>query len=369
MNKKLLAVLGVTTLALGVTTACSKDEGKELKVVMITDVGDIDDRSFNQGTWEGMVDYLKPLGYKENTDYKYIKPASQAHADYMTAIDNAVTWGAKAIICPGFLFEAPVHEAQKKYPDVKFLIEDGVPHAGDFNPDITDNTLSVFFNENESGFYAGYAAVKDGNKNLGFTGGMSVPAVKKFGIGYVAGAYYAANEDKVEISIDDDHYTYLGEFFAKPEYKALADAWYKAGTDVIFSAAGGAGASIMAAAEENDKWMIGVDVDQSNQSKKVLTSAKKELAQAVKVFLDGVFGTFEGGQSISLGTKDDGVGLPQTEEAWRFTNFSKDQYNAIYAKVKSGEVVVPADYDSLVTFVAAQGAELKLSKNAVEDTK
>ena len=218
MNKKLLAVLGVTTLALGVTTSCSKEEEKEAKtkVCMITDVGNIDDRSFNQGTWEGIVDYLKPLGYKENKDYKYIKPASKAKADYNKAIDEAVLWGAEAIICPGFLFEQSIFEQQTKYPNIKFLLEDGSPNNGkqddEFKAEIAKNTYSVFFDEHESGFFAGYSAVADGQTNLGFMGGMAVPAVKKFGAGYVAGAYQAAKDLNKEIVITDDHYEYLGTF-------------------------------------------------------------------------------------------------------------------------------------------------------------
>lgn len=369
--KKVFAVLGVTTLALGLA-ACGPTEGSDkVKIAMITDVGNIDDRSFNQGTWEGIVEYLEPLEYVENKDYKYFKPKAQTHADYVAEIENAITWGAEAVICPGFLFETAIYEVQYKYPEVKFLIEDGSPNNGkqgdDFKAEVASNTVSAFFKEQESGFLAGYAAVKDGNTDLGYMGGMAVPAVKNFGMGYVAGAYYAAKEDSVTITMPDNHYTYLGSFEPKNEYKVQADTWYKAGVDVIFAAAGGAGSSVMSAAEENNTLTIGVDVDQSNMSKTVLTSAKKSLNSAVAVFLDGVFDEtkFKGGETLRLGVQEDGVSLPTSDESWRFEKFTKEQYESVYAKIHDGSLVVPTNYAELKTFVEAQGATLEVKESTM----
>lgn len=341
--KKLFALL-VAVLFVFTLSACGREE---FEIAMITDAGDIDDESFNQGTWEGIVAYAE----ENEISHKYYKPSAVSDTAYVNAIDLAVSGGAKIVITPGFLFEKAVHEAQTKYPDVKFILIDGYPHAGDWTPDVADNTASVFFAEHESGFLAGYAAVKDGYTDLGFMGGMAVPAVVKFGIGYIAGAYYAAKEEGVTLSFPDNRYTYLGDFEAKAEHKNAAAAWYNAGTEIIFAAAGGAGSSVMSAASEANAMMIGVDVDQSGNSDTVLTSAMKELGIAVQQLLAAYYADeFPGGEILTKDVTEDGVGLPM--ETSRFTSFSAAQYLAIYTAIENGSVVVPSTYEELTAFFA-----------------
>lgn len=302
------------------------------EIAMITDSGGIDDESFNQGTWEGIKDFADENGLT----YKYYKPITVSDSAYLDAIALAVEGNAKIIVTPGFLFETSIHAAQDLYPDIKFVLIDGSPHNvinwGDMStydgeaPDFTiaSNTKSIFFNEHESGFLAGYAAVKDGFTKLGFTGGMAVPAVVKFGIGYIAGAYYAAAELSIDITFNDDTYHYFGDFGPSDTFKTLAASWYTSGTEIIFSAAGGAGASVMAAAADaaSDAWMIGVDIDQASQGDTVLTSAMKQLGNAVKDALqEYVDGTFTGGSSDYKGVTNGGVALPMATS--RFDNFSQ----------------------------------------------
>ena len=329
--KKLLLL--VAALVLVVTlSACSGAETFE--IAMITDSGGIDDESFNQGTWEGIVEF----GDENDITYKYYKPLEISDAAYLDAIELAVDGGAKVVVTPGFLFSAAIFDAQSLYPEVKFIILDAEPHTADWSTFRTDdNTLPILFNEHESGFLAGYAAVKEGFVNLGFTGGMAVPAVVKFGIGYIAGAYYAAEEDGVTITLGDDNYLYFGNFDADDTNKASAAAMYENGVEVIFSAAGGAGSSVINAATESAAvdYVIGVDVDQSSKSDLVITSAMKELANAVQIALqDYVDGTFVGGTTVVFGVDNNGVGLPMDNSV--FTNFTVAEYDAVYALLVAG---------------------------------
>ena len=327
-----------------------------LKIAMITDSGTIDDESFNQGTWEGIVQYANANGHL----YQYYKPTEVSDTAYLAAIQLAVNDGANVVVTPGFLFETSVYTAQTLYPEVNFILIDGVPHSGwGSDPHLwvtEDNTLSILFNEHESGFLAGYAAVKDGYRHLGFTGGMAVPAVVKFGVGYVAGAYYAAEELGVDITLGDDDYHYFGDFGPSDTFKTYAAGRYTAGVEVIFSAAGGAGGSVMLAAEEvgNGAAVIGVDVDQYYLSDTVITSALKGLGAAVETALESIVdGTFEGGQSIMLGAAEGGVGLPMENSV--FSTFTNADYLAILADISDGTVVVPASHDELAAFLTANG--------------
>jgi len=344
--KKLLLFVSAFVLffSLGNTEVKAADT---FRIAMITDSGTIDDESFNQGTWEGIVEFATD----NSISYKYYKPGEVSDTAYLAAIDLAVAGGAEVVVTPGFLFETSVYAAQTTYPNVKFILIDGTPHTADYSTFlVADNTLSILFNEHESGFLAGYAAVKDGFTKLGFTGGMAVPAVVKFGVGFVAGAFYAAEEMDVEIELGNDRYHYFGDFGPSDEHKNLASSWYVSGTEVIFSAAGGAGSSVMAAAADNNKDMIGVDIDQAGQSDTVLTSAMKQLGVAVQQGLQGwLDGNFAGGETQSKGAVNDGVALPM--DTSRFSTFDQAAYDAIYAKLVDGTVTVPADYAGLVTFL------------------
>ncbi len=316
--------------------------GDTFELALITDVGTINDKSFNQGTWEG----LKKYADEKSISYKYYQPSAKTTDAYVEAIGLAISAGAKVVVCPGYLFEPAVFQAQDTYPETKFILIDGSPNNGDYEnfvARIEDNVQSIFFAEEQSGFLAGYAAVKDGYRKLGFMGGMAVPAVVRFGYGYVQGADYAAKElalakDSVEIK-----YHYLGGFGPDAAYQTMAASWFNAGTEVIFAAAGGAGNSVMAAAEAESKKVIGVDVDQSSQSATVITSAMKMLSIAVYDALTNYYaGSFQGGKSTTLDVTVDGVGLP--DDFSRFTTFTKADYDAIYAKLV-------ADTDSIRTSI------------------
>jgi basic membrane protein A and related proteins len=319
--------------------ALASCEAATYEIAMITDSGDIDDKSFNQGTWEGIVEFAE----ENELTYKYYKPTEVSDDAYLAAIDLAVTAGAKVVVTPGFLFEPSVYAAQTKYPDVNFVLIDGVPHPGDYTTfEVAANTRSILFKEQESGFLAGYAAVMEGFRNLGFMGGIAVPAVVKFGVGFVYGAGIAAAE--LSVTINTEQFEYLGTFAPGDDVKAKAASWYAAGTEIIFVAAGGAGNSVMAAAQEaTDKYVIGVDIDQASQSPTVITSAMKSLAVVVQQALqDYVDGTFTGGQTLVLGAAENAVALPGGE-SFRFVNFTQAQYAAILGRLKNGEFTIPTE--------------------------
>jgi len=342
MKKMFLAL----ALFMSIFTLAACGELEQVEIAMITDYGDIDDESFNQGTWEGIVAFAEDRGIA----HEYYRPADVSDSDYINAIDTAVADGAQIIITPGFLFERAIYESQQNHPDVKFILLDAEPRSEDDEYVVADNTLSIFYEEHESGFLAGYAAVLEGHTNLGYMGGIAVPAVVRFGIGFIAGAHYAADQENVELTFPDDRYTYLGTFDAGPDVETQAAGWYDGGTELIFAAAGGAGGSVMSAAEDADAWMIGVDVDQSGESDRVLTSAMKALAESVELALEAHYDddAFPGGETWYLGAADDGVALPM--ETSRFSTFTQQDYDDIYDTIASGDFVVPATYAELETF-------------------
>lgn len=352
------------TLAATVFTGCGKkstetpnndsNTSSGYELALITDVGTIDDKSFNQGSWEGLVAYAD----ENSKTSKYYQPAEATTAAYLETIGLAVRGGAKLIVCPGFKFAEALYDAQTTYPDVKFIIVDSQPEKdGDIT--IKDNVYSIYYAEQQAGFLAGYAAVKEGYTKLGFMGGMAVPAVVRFGHGFVLGAETAAQEMGLE-SIDMK-YHYTGGFAATPEAQTIAASWYQSGTEVVFGCGGAVGNSVMAAAQDANGKVVGVDVDQSSESEVVITSAMKLLSNSVydgiKAFYEG---KFPGGQVVTLDASTNSVGLPM--ETSKFENFTKADYEELYAKLVAGEFNLEVDTNKEVT-------ELPISIVKIDEVK
>lgn len=347
--KKALALLltMVLTLGLGITALAEST----YEIAMITDIGTIDDKSFNQGTWEGVAAYADENGKTRN----YFKPAEKSTNAYVAEIDKAVAAGAKVVVTPGYLFEPAIFVTQDTYPEVTFILIDGYPNNGDFANLVertNKNVVGIKYAEEQVGYLAGYAAVKDGYTKLGFMGGMAVPAVVRYGYGFVQGAEAAAVELGLTGLVLNYHYT--GNFEATPENQALAASWYNDGIEVIFACGGAVGNSVMRAAEgtENGK-VIGVDVDQSAESDRVIVSAMKGLGAAVQQALTAYYaGEFPGGENLVLGADNDGVSLSMATA--KFQKFSQADYDALFAKLASGEIKLLNDTD--VTSAAELGA-------------
>ena len=333
----LFAVL--TLLAVSTLAGCKKQQtagatGATFELALVTDLGTIDDKSFNQGAWEGLAQYAN----EKNITHKYYQPAEQSDDSYLTTIDLAVRGGAKIVVTPGFLFEVPIFVAQDRYPNVNFILVDGAPHNADYSVFKTGpNTVGVLYAEDQAGFLAGYAAVKDGNRSLGFVGGMAVPAVVRFGYGFIQGAEYAAKELKLAPGSVTVNYHYTGAFVASPEAQTLAASWYNRGADVIFACGGAVGNSVMAAAEQAGKKVIGVDVDQAGESRTVITSAMKGLQASVYACISDYYnGKFPGGKTQVFEAANKGVGLPMASS--KFQTFNQADYDAIFKDLASGKI-------------------------------
>ncbi len=341
MKKFLTSIILIMSVILMISCAGGKKSGG-YELALITDVGTIDDRSFNQGSWEGLKKYADEKGIS----HKYYQPAQKTTDAYVDAIDLAVSAGAKLVVTPGFLFEPAVYRAQDNHPNVSFVLLDGTPQDGTYTDfRIETNVYSVLYAEEQAGFLAGYAAVKDGYTNLGVMAGMAVPAVIRFGYGFVQGANYAAKEMGLTSGAVKINYTYVGNFNATPENQTLATSWYQSGVQVIFAPAGGAGNSVMSAAEQNNGLVIGVDIDQSSESETVITSAMKMLGESVYNAIDDFYNNkFPGGQSVILDAKVNGIGLPM--ETSKFQKFTQNDYDMIYKKLTGGEVKVLTDKDA-----------------------
>ncbi len=336
---KNFSALIVMILTVSIFSISCGDTKKGYELALITDVGTIDDRSFNQGSWEG----LKKYADEKNITHKYYQPTEKTTDAYIDSIDLAVAAGAKIVVTPGFLFEPAIYKAQDTHPEVNFVLLDGSPQDGTYTDfRIENNVYSVFYAEEQAGFLAGYGAVKEGYTNLGFMGGMAVPAVVRFGYGFVQGVNYASKEFGIRnVKVD---YNYLGGFNPSPEIQTKAASWYRNGVQVIFVAGGGAGNSVMAAAEQNNGFVIGVDVDQSGESSSVITSAMKMIGESVYNAIDEFYkGNFPGGQSVILDAKVHGIGLPM--ETSKFKNFTQEDYDNIYQKLVDGSVKVLNDTD------------------------
>ena len=344
--KKVLSVLLVLVMAFSLVGCSSKSSGYE--IALITDKGNIDDKSFNQGAWEGVVAFTEA----NKISHQYIKPEEASDAGYLAAIDNAVSSGAKVVVTPGFLFEVPIYEAQTKYPDVKFILLDGAPHTADYATyETKTNVASVMYAEEQSGYLAGYAAVKDGMTKLGFMGGMAVPAVQAFGYGFLQGAEAAAKELNLPDGGVTVTYHYTGDFAETDTNKATAKTIYQEGAQVIFACGGSVGKSVMAAASEAGAKVIGVDVDQRYDSDTVITSATKGLGASVQAVLDAIYKskTWDtyAGKTTTFNASNNGVGLPtavigddKANAFDRFTSFNKDAYDAVFKTLADGSVPV-----------------------------
>ena len=326
--------------------------GNITKVALVTDVGTIDDESFNQATWEGVVEWCKNNGI----DYTYYQPSEDSTDARVASVGQAVNEGADTIVMPGYLFGQTVLTVQDLYPDVHFIAVDVA--AGDLTFDYVTysepsaNVACLTFSEEQAGYLAGYAAVKDGYTKLGFLGGMAVPAVIRYGYGFVQGADAAAAELNKDIEIK---YTYGGQFVGSPEITAKMEGWYQGGTEIVFASGGGIYTSALEAAKKTDgAKLIGVDVDQNYiDPAYFVTSAMKQLKNVTMTVLDalnnGSWDTY-GGKVSNFGLQEgDYVGLPTADTSWNFNTFTKDEYNAVLEGIKAGKIVVDNSSDTNVT--------------------
>ena len=352
--KKMLGLifLGILTLV-----GCSpKEEQPTIKVGMVTDSGSIDDKSFNQGSWEGILNFQSQ---HENVEVQYIQPSGETLQDYTNAIDNLILAGNEVIVMPGFKFEETANVVAKQYPEIEFILIDGQPLAGKEYVSY-DNVVSIYFTEHEAGFLSGVAsALQSQTGKLGFIGGFNIHSVAKFGYGYVSGVAYANKHFGTDAYVTD--YVYAGSFTDVDGGKAIAGGMYDKGVDIIHHAAGGVGVGAIAEAKtrsENGEevYVVGVDVNQysegvtSNGNSIILTSSMKRLDVAVTTQLTHwLNGEFKGGQVITMDYTQDGVGLPL--ENPNLTEATIGQLKEVEKVLSEGGVKVPSTLEELHSFL------------------
>lgn len=341
------AATDAATTEAAATDAATTDNSDK-KIAMITDSGDITDESFNQITWETCVAY----GETNGIETQYYKPAEDTDEERINAVDLAVAEGATVVVMPGYLFGPAIAEEQDLYPDVTFIAVDvtegDIVNLAGESVALGDNVYICSFQEEQAGYLAGYAAVKDGYTSLGFLGGIAVPAVIRYGFGYIQGINAAAEEMGVDVDVK---YYYGGQFYGDDAITARMEGWYADGTQVVFACGGGIYTSAVDAAAQYDGKVIGVDVDQFPKiGDACITSAMKGLGSAVEAALDAyTSGNWSsiGGKSEQLGlTQGDYLGLPTADASWGFKTFTKDEYETVLNGIKDGSITVSNDTEN-----------------------
>lgn len=375
MKRKIMAVLLAAAMT-GSLAGCGITQNKnaadaseeKMKVAMLTDSGDITDQSFNQMTYEA----CKAWGKENDIEFNYYKPQSDSDEARTASVDQAVADGANVIVLSGYVFAPTVIDESDLYPEVKFLAldvsagdicEKGIGEGYDYNPDhynVTDyynedNVYCCTYQEELSGFMAGYAAVMLGYRHLGFLGGMSVPAVNRYGYGYVQGADAAAKElgitDEVQVE-----YVCGGQFYGDADITAYMDTWYGSkGVEVVFACGGGIYTSAAEAAVKTGGKVIGVDSDQSAtiddyKEGLTVTSAMKGLQVTIDNVLDAILdnewdkyvGKIENLGMESPDPAENYVQLPEETTQWDGT-FTKEDYQKLVQRMYNGEYEVSSD--------------------------
>ena len=326
-------------------------EAPAYKVAMITDYGDITDQSFNQTTYEACKAFCEEKGI----DFNYFKPAGDSDAERVAMIESSIDEGYNVVVMPGYAFAGAIKETAGTYSDVTFIALDvGAADLGD-DYQLPSNLYCAVYQEELCGYMAGYAAVKLGYKNLGFLGGMAVPAVVRYGYGFVQGVDAAA----AALGLTDVklNYVYGGQFYGDSDITAVMDTWYTNGTEVVFACGGGIYTSAAEAAAKVGGKVIGVDVDQAAiidgayGEGMTVTSAMKGLAPTVKTMLSEVVaGNFAnyGGKIDTLGLvsdnpEDNYVQLPMGSTQFADGKFTVDDYKALVADMFAGKTTVSND--------------------------
>ena len=365
--KKILALVLVIALVAALFVGCNnQDAGKDtsnMKVAMITDYGDITDESFNQATYEGAKAWCE----ENKVDFTYYKPTGDSTAERVAMIDKAVAEGYNVLLMPGYAFAGAIVETVENYPDVKYValdvseydLQDAHGTAEDFSWQYPANLYSAVYQEELAGYMAGVAAVKLGYTKIGYLGGMAVPAVVRYGYGFVQGVNDAAKElgNVADIELK---YVYGNQFYGDADILAYMDTWYAAGTEVVFACGGGIYTSAADAAKKVGGKVIGVDVDQAPTidakwtEGMTVTSAMKGLAATVKTLLGKIAdGKFEGGKVETLGLVSENptenyVQLPASTQ-WADGKFTEDDYKALVSDLFNKKITVSNATDAAPT--------------------
>lgn len=309
------------------------------EIAFLTD-GSVEDGGYNEAVYNGVRMYALGAG----TSFSVYHADQNAPESYVEAVQRAAGENAGLIVCAGDVFGGAVGALQETYPQISFLLVDAVPcsEEGEELP-IAQNVHCILFHEEQAGYLAGYMAVWEGYRNLGFIGGREEPAVLRYGYGYLQGINAAAKD----LSLDDVtvNYWYADTYAADIAVREKADGWYENGTQIIFACGGGLYESVLEAAENQDGLMIGVDVDQCRISERVLTSAVKNIGSAVTDALDeyyaaGGWSDEDAGQVKRYGVEEGCAAIPVVDTEWRFKEIPTTHFFEIYKQMKRGDRTV-----------------------------
>ena len=332
----------------------AEEQGADFSVAMITDYGDITDQSFNQTTYEACKAYCEANG----VDFNYYKPAGDSTAERVAMVEAAVDDGYTVVVMPGYAFGETITQVADEYSDITFIALDvGEGDLGDYT--LPSNVYCAVYQEELCGYMAGYAAVKLGYTHLGFLGGMAVPAVVRYGYGFVQGADAAAAETGAAVTVE---YAYGNQFYGDADITAYMDNWYQTlGVEVVFACGGGIYASAAEAAAKVGGKVIGVDVDQAAiidggyGDGMTVTSAMKGLAPTVEHMLTevaaGNFANYGGKiETLGLVSGDDPaanyVQIPMESTQWS-DSFSQNDYKALVKDMFDGKITVSNDISAM----------------------
>ncbi len=315
-----------------------QEEGGE--IAFVSD-GTVMDGGYNEVIYEGVQMY----GLAAGVSFSCYNIEEDNFEGHLEIVEHAINKQAKIIVCAGYDFREAVGKLQDSHPEISFLLIDGEPVDADGNPvDLNDNVHCVSFQEEESGYLAGYMAVLEGYRNLGFIGGKKDPAVIRYGHGYLQGIDDASEE--LELEDVTVNYWYTGTYQSSEKIYEKALKWYEEGTQLIFACGGSLYESVLEAAEEKEGLLIGADVDQCRISDRFLTSAVKDIANAVVISLDNYYAAGRkwseefAGKSIRYGAEDNCTGIPILETEWRFKNVTMEKCYEIYTQMKQGKISV-----------------------------
>ncbi|NNK13197.1 MAG: BMP family ABC transporter substrate-binding protein [Desulfofustis sp.] len=333
MKKIRVALSAVLTLFF-ITGLLVVGQAATMKIAMVTDVGGVNDQSFNQSAWEGLKRAEKDFGIK--VAYK----ESKQDADYAPNMETLTDAGYDLIWGIGFLMGDAIKETAEINPDQKYAIIDF--SYGDETP---QNVACAVFQEEEPSFLVGYIAGKMTKSNMvGFVGGIKFPLIEKFEYGFMAGVKLANPDAEVLRQ-------YAESFTDAAKGKAITNNMYQQGADIVFHASGGVGDGVIEAAKEKGKWAIGVDKDQNFLAPdNVLTSAMKRVDNAIyDIGKRLIAGEFAGGETVVYNLKNDGVGIAPTSDKHVPAKILIE-VDDLVAKIKAGEIVVPATKEAFDKF-------------------
>lgn len=349
MKRKMLLTF---PLLISLVASCDVDN-KTYEVALILSNANaqaVKDHSFNEAAYTAIKDYCEP----RSISYNYFVPSSEDEEGYLSTFDEAALKGAKIIICAGYSFTSSIKLAANKYQDISFvLLDDTLENI--------DNCVSISFNEEESGYLAGYALGMEGLSTVGFVGGgqrdgngndIILDSIVRFGLGYVKGISDAWKEKSSLLSNEEVvkvYYGYCYTFEANDRLSEILSQWYEIGTEAIFTCGGSITKSAIEACEYlnlTNPSVVGVDVDQSYLSDYVITSAMKDIARAVLLQLEAFYNdAFEGGKHLTYSVDENAVGLPTNETSFKFKNFTIEQYNEIYRRLQDDEISFDINLD------------------------